>query len=188
MDGEGFSCGEADAGDFGDIAGVLVYPVHLEEVFVACDDGDAELLGVDFGEIDVSPVGAAEGAGDDGLSPGFGDCRAVGGCHFDHKPAVRVVRAFQTVDDELLRSNPDVFVGDVVGAVDVGRCVFGQGDAQQGAVCVQADEEIVPCEGRTVSDEGFLAVSGCEGFPFSALPVREGAELLGDEAEVRPAE
>lgn len=75
-----------------------------------------------------------------------------------------------------------------MGAVDVGGSVFGQGYAQKSAVGVQADEEIVPCEGSTVSDEGFLAVCGCEGFPFSALPIREGAELLGDKSDVRPVE
>ena len=68
------------------------------------------------------------------------------------------------------------------------RGIPGQRHPEESAVGVQADEEIVPCEGRTISDEGFLAVCGCEGFPFSALPVREGAELLGDESEVRPAE
>ena len=80
---------------------------------MAYGDGDAELLGVDFGEVDVSPVGAAEGAGDDGLSSGFGDCRAIGGGHLDHKLAVRVVRVFQAGNEQPSRGNPDVVEGHV---------------------------------------------------------------------------
>ena len=114
---------------------------------MAYGDGDAELLGVDFGEVDVSPVGAAEGAGDDGLSSGFGDCRAIGGGHLDHKPAVRVVRVFQAADDELFGSNPDVIVSDVVGAVDVGGSSLVRGTPKRARLAFRQTKRLCPVRG-----------------------------------------
>ena len=73
-------------------------------------------------------------------------------------------------------------------AVDIGRSVLGQRHSEDGAVGVQADEEVVSGQGRTVPDEGGLPVRSGQGRPCGDLVLREGAVLSGYVCEVGPAE
>ena len=171
----------AHPGYLGDIAGECVYPVHLNEVLVPGDDGYAELFGVYLREVYVSPVGGAECAGDDRPAPCLGDGRAVGGRHPDHKAAVGVFRLSESGDEQPAGSDPDVIIRHIVRAVDVCRSILCDGYPEDGAVGVQADEEVVPGQGRTVPGQGLLPVGCGKGVPHPALAVGECAVLLGDE-------
>ena len=148
----------AHPGYLGNIAGERVYPVHLDEVLVSGGDGYAEPFGVYLREVYVSPVGGAECACDDRPAPCLGYCRAVGGRHPDHKAAVLVLRVSEAGDEKPAGSDPDVVKGHIVRAVDVCRGVLCDGYSENGAVGVQADEEVVPGQGRTVPDEGGFPV------------------------------
>ena len=88
----------------------------------------------------------------------LGDRRAVGRRHLHHKAAVRVLRVSEAGDEKPAGSDPDVVKGHIVRAVDVCRGVLCDGYSENGAVGVQADEEVVPGQGRTVPDEGGFPV------------------------------
>ena len=152
------------------------------------DDGYAELLGVDLREVYVSPVGGAECAGDDRPAPCLGYCRAVGGRHPDHKAAVGVFRLSESGDEEPAGSDSDVIICHIVGAVDVCRGILCDGHSEDGAVGVQADEEVVPGQGRTVPDECLLPVRRGQGSPCGQLLPGKGAVQSGYVCETGPAE
>ena len=151
------------------------------------DDGYVELLGVYLREVYVSPVGGAECAGDDRPAPCLGYCRAVGGRHPDHKTAVGVFRLSESGYEESAGSDPDVIIRHIVRAVDVCRSVFCDGHSEDGAVGVQADEEVVPGQGRTVPDEGLLPVCRGQGSPCGQLLLGKGAVQPGYVCETGPA-
>lgn len=178
----------AHPGYLGDIAGERVYPVHLDEVLVPGNDGYAELLGVYLREVYVSPVSGAECAGDDRPAPCLGDCRAVGGRHPDHKTAVGVSRLSESGYEKPAGSDPDIIIRHIAGAVDVCRSVLCDGYSEDGAVGVQADEEVVPGQGRTVPDECLLPVRRGEGSPCGQLLLGKGAVQPGYVCETGPAD
>ena len=73
-------------------------------------------------------------------------------------------------------------------AVDIVRSILGQRHSENRAVGVQADEEVVPGQGRTVPDEGDFPVRSGQSRPCGDLLLREGAPLSGYVCEVGPAD
>ena len=151
-------------------------------------DGDAEPLHVYLREVDVSPVGGAECAGDDRPAPCLGYCRAVGGRHPDHKTTVGVFRLSEPGYEKPAGSDPDVIIRHIAGAVDVCRSILCDGHSEDGAVGVQADEEVVPGQGRTVPDERLFPVRRGQGSPCGQLLLGKGAVQPGYVCETGPAD
>ena len=72
--------------------------------------------------------------------------------------------------------------------MDSVRGIPGQRHPEEGTVGVQADEQVVAGQRRSVSGQGLFSVGRGKGVPRLALAVGEGAVLLGDEGETGPAE
>ena len=72
--------------------------------------------------------------------------------------------------------------------MDSVRGILRDGDSEDGAVGVQADEEVVPGQGRSVPDEGGFPVRCGQGSPCGQLLPGKGAVQPGYVCETGPAE
>ena len=90
--------------------------------------------------------------------------------------------------EESAGSDPDVIIRHIAGAVDVCRSILCDGHSEDGAVGVQADEEVVPGQGRTVPDERLFPVRCGQGSPCGQLLPGKGAVQSGYVCKTGPAE
>ena len=90
--------------------------------------------------------------------------------------------------EESAGSDPDVIIRHIAGAVDVCRSILCDGYSEDGAVGVQADEEVVPGQGRTVPDERLFPVRCGQGSPCGQLLPGKGAVQSGYVCKTGPAE
>ena len=167
--------------------GAGVQPVRFDEDLLAGSGLHTDGLEIELCEVRFAPVILRVGADNDGLAPAVGDAGALGAGHLDHE-LIRAGLVFDATEDDELRGNLHIGVGNV-GDGDHGyRRVRNHNLAGHHPVCVQTDVQVDSCQLGFLPEDRLAGGVLSQTLPLFHLGIRQCLVRFGDLGKRSPAD